>query len=119
MLKILPKSTDKILAIKVSGELTHEDYEEILPLLDAKVKGGDHLYLWIDITEFTGMTAHALVDDFLSSMKYWWDFNAVAVIGNKKWEEYFTKFGNYLSPADVKFFKPENGDDAWVWLAAR
>ena len=116
MLKILPQSDEKILAVQASGELTHEDYEAFLPLLDAKVQSGDHVYLLLDITQFDGMTAHAMVDEFLASMKYWWNFEAVAVVGNKKWEKYFTRFGNYLSPADTRYFDAESEDQAWIWL---
>jgi len=116
MLKILPQSTDKILGVKASGQLTHEDYEAFIPLIDAKVQNGEHLYLYIDITDFEGMSAHAMLDDFLASMKYWWNFEAVAVVGNKTWEKYFTKFGNYLTPADVRFFEPVDFKDAWAWL---
>lgn len=119
MLKILPQSTDKILAIKVSGKLTHKDYEEFIPLLDAKIHEGEHIHMLADITEFEGMTLHAVIDDFLASVKYWPNFEAVAVVGNKDWEEVLTKFGNYLSPAHAKYFKAGEMAEAWRWLEDR
>ena len=116
MIKILPQSTDKILAIKISGTLTHEDYEEFIPLLDAKIRDGQHIHMLADITEFKGMTAHAVLDDFFASVKYWPNFEAVAVVGNKDWEKFLTMVGNYLSPADTEYFEAGEIAKAWRWL---
>lgn len=116
MITILPQSTDKILAIKISGTLTHEDYEEFIPLLDAKIQSGEHIHMLADITEFEGMTAHAVLDDFLASVKYWPNFDAIAVIGNKDWEKMLTRIGNYLSPAHARYFEAAEMPQAWRWL---
>ena len=116
MLKILPQSTNKILAIKISGTLTHEDYESFIPLLDAKIHEGEHIYMLVDITEFESMTAHAVLDDFFASVKYWPNFEAVAVVGNKAWEKILTRIGNFLSPADAKYFEAHEMPQAWAWL---
>ncbi len=116
MIKILSQSTEEILAIKISGTLTHDDYEDFIPLLDAKIQDGDHIYLLADITEFKGMTAHAVMDDFFASVKYWPNFEAVAVVGTKSWEKMLTTFGNYLSPAHAKYFEASEMPQAWRWL---
>lgn len=119
MLEILNDSTDRILSIKISGTLSHEDYESFIPLIDAKVQSGKHLYLLADITEFESITPHALLDDFLAGMKYWWNFEAVAVVGNRKWEENLTKIGDFVSPVDLEYFDADQKKQARAWLEAQ
>ncbi|MGM0421739.1 MAG: STAS/SEC14 domain-containing protein [Pseudomonadota bacterium] len=116
MIEILPQSTDKILAIRPKGVITHEDFEKFTPLLDATVQSGEYIYLLVDMVEFESITPHAMLDDFLLGMKYWWNFEAVAVIGDSKWEEYLTKLSQFVTISDTRFFDPEDSDKAWTWL---
>ena len=116
MLEILDQSTDKILAVAARGTLTHEDYEAFVPMLDATVQTGNHIYLLVDIEGLEGMTAHALVDDFMTGMKYWWNFEAVAFVGEPGWEETVFRFADYLIPAEIKFFPVAEKSLAWKWL---
>lgn len=116
MIEILPQSTDKILAIRPSGVLTHKDYKDFVPLLDATVQAGEYIYLLIDMEDFEGMTPHAVLDEFLTGMKYWWSFEAIAVVGEDKWEKYLTKISQYVTISDTRFFDVKDKDKAWAWL---
>ncbi len=116
MIEFLNKGSDSILAIKASGVLTHDDYEKFIPLLDVSVRDNNHVNMFVDISEFESITPHAMLDDFMVGMRYWFNFDSVAIIGDKKWEEYLVKFYDLVTPCDIKFFKPEESDAALKWL---
>lgn len=116
MIDILEQSTDKILAVKASGILTHEDYENFLPLLDASINTESHIGLYVDISGFEGMTPHAMLDDFLTGIKYYWNFTYVAVVGDEKWMKFLTEFTDWITPSDLEYFDEKDAEKAWKWL---
>jgi len=116
MIDILEQSTDKILAVKASGILTHEDYENFLPLLDASINTESHIGLYVDISGFEGMTPHAMLDDFLTGIKYYWNFTYVAVVGGEQWMKFLTEFTDWITPSDLEYFDEKDADKAWKWL---
>ena len=104
------------LTLKATGKLTHEDYETITPLIDsalgavedAKVKA------LIDGTELEGWTLRAAWDDFRIGLKHGNEFEKIAILGNKNWQEMAAKIGTWFISGEVKYF--ENINDALIWL---
>ncbi len=104
------------LKLKVRGTLTHEDYQTITPMIDsalAEVKE-PKVRAFIDITELKGWEARAAWDDFKLGLKHGNEFEKVAILGNKKWQEISAKIGTWFIAGEIKYFENEN--DAISWL---
>ncbi|MAM70388.1 MAG: STAS/SEC14 domain-containing protein [Gammaproteobacteria bacterium] len=104
------------LRLKAIGKLSHEDYEIITPMLDSALEGIKKpvLKAIIDGTELEGWEARAAWDDFKLGLKHGRDFEKIAIVGNKKWQEIAGKIGSWFISGDVKFFHSE--DEALSWL---
>ncbi len=102
--------------LKVSGKLTHEDYELITPMLDEAVNGLDqpHINAFIDITELEGWELRAAWDDLKLGIKHGREFDRIAVVGNKPWEKYATKVANWFTGGEIEYF--EHATEALQWL---
>jgi len=104
------------LSLKAVGKLTHEDYLTITPMLDSALKGVKEpiVNAFIDARELEGWELRAAWDDFKLGLKHGREFNKIAILGNKTWQEYAAKLGSWFISGEIKFF--EESSTAFNWL---
>jgi len=104
------------LYIKVTGKLTHKDYEIIVPVIDSALEGikDPDIIALIDGSEFEGWELRAAWDDFKLGLKHGKEFKKVAIVGNKKWLQVGSKIGSWLISGKVRQF--EDSTEALEWL---
>ena len=108
--------SDFFLTLKLSGKLSHEDYEKITPMLDSaliEVKQ-PHIRALVDLTELEGWELKAAWDDFKLGVKHGAQFVKIAIYSNKNWQEMATKIGSWFVSGDAKYF--DNEAAALDWL---
>ena len=105
-----------LLTLKASGKLTHEDYETITPMIDTALSmvNQPKVKAFVDITEFEGWELRAAWDDFKLGLSHGSEFEKIAIVGNKKWQEVGAKIGNWFVSGEVKYF--EDMHEAMDWL---
>jgi len=104
------------LTLKAVGKLTHEDYQVITPMIDAALEGVPEptILALIDATELDGWEARAAWDDFRLGLKHGRDFERIAILGNRRWQELAAKVGSWFIAGKAEYF--ETMDDALEWL---
>ncbi len=108
---------DIFIELTVAGKLTHDDYMIFIPVVEKALKEakGMKVNLLVDMTSFKGWKElKAMLDDAKFGIKHLNDFDRIAAVGNKKWEELAMKAWGAVSKAKVKFFK--NREKALAWL---
>ncbi|WP_423841002.1 STAS/SEC14 domain-containing protein [Vibrio mytili] len=108
--------SESLLVFKARGKLTHEDYEAIVPVLDASLEGinSKHLKMLVDITEFSGWELRAAWDDFQLGLKMGFTIEKIAIYGDKNWQELAAKVGSWFISGDIESFG--SYDSAVKWL---
>ncbi|MCP4009844.1 MAG: STAS/SEC14 domain-containing protein [Proteobacteria bacterium] len=104
------------LSLKAIGKLTHEDYETIVPMLDSALEGikDPRINALIDGTELEGWELRAAWDDFKLGLKHGSQFEKIAIVGNRKWQEYSAKMGSWFISGEVKYFETKPGALDWL-----
>lgn len=113
----LERSGEKFfLSLKVSGKLTHEDYESMMPMLDAALANikTPKVNAFIDAVELEGWEARAVWDDFKLGLKHGNEFDKIAIYGYKKWQALAARLSSWFISGEVKFF--EDPKAALQWL---
>jgi len=102
--------------LKAVGKLTHEDYQEMTPMLDAALQRVEEprIRLLFDGTEMEGWELRAAWDDFKMGLKHGSKFEKIAIYGNRNWQEIAAKVGSWFMSGEVKYFESYN--DAVAWL---
>ena len=103
--------------LTAQGKLTHADYQVITPMLDNALAAVEEpkVNMLIDATQMQGWELRAAWDDFKLGLKHGSEFEKVAIVGNKGWQEVVAKIGGWFISGEVAFFEDE--DKALDWLA--
>jgi hypothetical protein len=117
MIELLQTGSPRILGFRLSGKLHDEDYRVFVPALEAGISAaGSKVRLLAHFENFHGWDLHAAWDDFKFGIKHYNDFERIALVGDKKWEEWMALFCKPFTHAAVKYFDANDGEAALAWL---
>ena len=115
MIEKLDRSSGKVVGFKLSGKLHDEDYKHFVPAIDAAAgEGKAKILAWFH--DFHGWDAHALWDDIKFSTTHCTKIEKIALVGEKKWEEWMAKVCKPFTMATIKYFAAADLEAAWAWL---
>jgi hypothetical protein len=118
MIEILPQSTESCLGFKVSGKLTAEDYEVLIPQLDQAIAASGKINMLVVMGDFEGWAGlDAAKADFKLGTHQYRQVEKAAFVGDKKWQEWLVKIMDpFTRRTDERFFDLEQLDNAWQWI---
>ncbi|HKB58785.1 MAG TPA: STAS/SEC14 domain-containing protein [Gallionellaceae bacterium] len=117
MISQIETGSPRILGLKLSGKLKDEDYHSFAPAVDqmiAAVPG--KVRLFVRLEDFYGWDLHGAWDDLAFGIKHYSDTDRIAMVGEKKWEEWMTLLWKPFSRAEVRYFDAAHIGDAWTWI---
>lgn len=113
MITTLDSTKEGVLGFQLSGKLHDEDYKHFVPTVEAAIEKFGKARLVIQFHDFKGWDMHALWDDIKFATKHCNDISHIAMVGDKKWEEWMAKVCKPFTLAKVKYF--EDMEAAWQW----
>jgi hypothetical protein len=116
MFTILPESAGDLVCLKAAGRLTDEDYQDLMPRLEAVIAEHGSLRLLADLTEFEGWQWRAAWDDLAFGIKHWNQVSKIAIVGDASWEHLAAKIAGKLMPAEVRSFPADQAGAALDWI---
>src|SRR5262245_52036857 len=117
MIGQLQSDSPKVLGFKMSGKLHDEDYKQFVPLVDAAVAKSGKVRLLAQFHDFAGWDLHALWDDIKFSTTHCTAFERIALVGEKKWEQWMAKVCKPFTMAKIQYFDAAQLDAARAWVA--
>jgi len=105
----------KLLEVRVSGKLTHDDYQHFVPEFERLVQQHGKIRVLFVMTDFHGWEAGALWDDIKFDLKHFSDIERLAMVGEKRWEKGMSVFCRPFTSATIRFF--DDIEQARAWLA--
>ena len=120
MLEILP-GPDHMLALRLSGTLTADDYDRIADELSAKLKRHERLGVYTETHDLAGMKPAALAKDLRLAFALLGDFQRfprAALVTQEKWLRTLANTGKVFFPrTDIRQFEPRDKERALAWVA--
>jgi SpoIIAA-like len=114
--KVEEKGNGKILEVRVSGKLVHEDYQRFVPKFDRLVKRHGKIRLLFEMNDFHGWELQAAWDDLRLGMKHFADIERIAMVGDQNWEKWMAAFCQPFTKAEVRYFESDAVGQARNWL---
>ena len=116
MFEKLEGSSGKVVGIRATGKLTNEDYKGFIPVLEEAIEQcGSVCMLW-ELVDFTGWELGAMWEDMKFATKHCSQVERLAMVGDKKWEEWMAKLSAPFMEGEVKYFDKSQLDEAWAWV---
>jgi hypothetical protein len=106
----------RAVVIKASGKLTKEDYEHFLPRIEGLIKERGKIRVLFDMHDFHGWELGALWEDIKFDFKHFTDIERIAMVGEKKWEEWMAMFCRPFTTAKIRYFDRSKAEEAGVWI---
>src|SRR5215468_955102 len=117
MIEQLPAPSDKVLAFKMSGKLHDEDYKTFVPLIDEAAAKQGKVRLLAVFHDFQGWDLRALWDDIKFATTHCTKIERIALVGEKKWEQWMAKVCKPFTMAKLRYFDTSELDAARQWIA--
>ena len=116
MITALEKTKGGVLGFTLSGKLHDEDYRHFVPAVDAAIAAHGKVRLLAHFVDFHGWDMHALWDDIKFATVHCTKVERIALVGDRRWEEWMAKVCKPFTMAKVQYFDASQTDEAWAWL---
>lgn len=116
MLTLKEDAGGKLLAIKVNGKLTKDDYQQFVPQVENLIKQHGKVRILMEMHDFHGWEPGALWEDVKFDVKHFRDIERLAMVGDSKWEAGMAVFCKPFTTAKIKYFDASKADDARQWI---
>lgn len=118
MIKILPQSSESCIGFHVSGRVTSEDYNVLLPLLDEAIAASGRINMLVLMRDFEGWVGlEAIKADFELGTHQYRYVEKTAFVGKQKWLEWAVWIMDpFTRRTDERFFSPAQLEEAWQWV---
>jgi hypothetical protein len=112
---IIPQE-DNVVRVNVSGKLTQADYDQLIPSWEATIGRHGKMRLLLVMRDFHGWEPGAAWDDFRFDREHGSQVERVAMVGEKKWQEWIAKLGALFAATKVRYFDASELDAAKRWV---
>ncbi len=118
MTQKIDMETPDIVAYEFDEELDKEDVEHVHDDLRQAMAESDSVRLFADVRNLSRVKPKAFIEDLKLTPEYLGDIERFAIVGDKRWQEGFTKVTDKLAKGKARFFDPEHLDEAQAWVRA-
>jgi hypothetical protein len=115
-IKVNQLKEGRIIEVTVSGKLNDADYQYFVPEFDRLAARHSMVRLLFEMSQFHGWEVKAAWDDFKLGLKHHDQMERIAMVGEKKWQEWMAKFCQPFTAAKVRYFDQTEGLAARAWL---
>jgi SpoIIAA-like len=105
-----------VLEVHLTGKLEREDYEKFVPDSERLISQYGKIRVLMVMRDFHGWDARALWEDIKWDAKHFNQIERVAMVGDKKWQQWMAAFCKPFTTAKVRYFDHEKLEEARSWL---
>lgn len=114
----ITQNEGNLITVRVSGKLTQADYDDLIPAWEQKIAEHGAMRMLLVMEDFHGWDTAAAWDDFRFGTSHVKHIERIALVGEKKWQEWLGKIGAIFMPEQVRYFDLANLDSAKRWVRA-
>jgi len=108
-----------LVAIRLTGSLNKQDYEQLIPVLESKINQFGKIDLYWEMEEVSKWQPSGLWQDIKFDIKHVNSFGKVAVVGDKKWEEWIAQMIKPFTTAEIGYFDTTQKAEALAWISLK
>ena len=107
----------KVMEVDVTGKLTKEDYEQLVPATDKLIKEHGKIRILFVMHDFHGWSAGAAWEDTKFGLKHFTHIERLGIVGETKWEHGMAIFCRPFTMAKMRYFDNSQLEEARKWIS--
>jgi len=115
MIEILEETQGDLIAAKVKGKITEQDYEIFIPVLEKTLKDYNRPNLYCEVYELELPSPKAIWEE-LKNIPNYNKLGKCAIVSDQKWLDTMAKVADKPMTPDIKFFSFEQKAQAKEWV---
>jgi hypothetical protein len=115
-LELEEETKGKALVVHLRGKLLKEDYSRFAPEVERLIREHGKIRILVDMHDFHGWTIGGLWEDIKFDAKHFNHIERVAMVGDKRWEEWMAKFCRPFTTAKIRYFDQSHMAEARAWI---
>jgi len=100
----------------LSGKITKEDYERFAPELERLIRQYGKIRVMVIMRDFHGWRMGALWQDIKFDLQHFKQFEKIAFVGEKKWQEWMSNICLPFTTGEIRYFRRDRLNEARAWL---
>lgn len=116
MIYILNSEKDNLIAAKISGKISKEEVQKLHPLIHKIKDKNKKVDFYFELDDFQGYDLEGLWADLKVDAAQLSDYGNMAIVGEKKWEEWAVKATDFFTSSEVKYFDLKDKELAKDWI---
>ena len=117
VIETIPTADGQIIGFSIDGKIDEADIKRITNEVVQRLETHEHLRLYAEVKDWTGITPKALFEDIKFALQHFRDFEREAIVSDKAWLNTMAKAGDRLFPSiEVKHFGWEDRAEALTWV---
>lgn len=118
-IELREENEGKLLEVLVTGKLTAADYEHFTPEVERLIQQYGKINILFEMSEFHGWEAGAAWEDTKFGFRHFSDIGRLAVVGEKKWQEWMVTVCRPFTKAEIRYFDHAAAAEARTWAAGQ
>ena len=115
MIEILDETQGNLIAAKVEGKITEQDYEKFNPLLEKTLKDYDKPNVYCEVYQLEMPGPEAIWEEIKNIPSYN-KLGKCAIVSDQKWLDAMVKVADKPMSPDIKFFNFDQKSEAKEWV---
>ena len=117
MFEHIQKIRGNVLAIKITGEITESEHQQLDRLISASVAEWERIRIFMVIKHYPSLnSAEALYEDLRMVKKHSDHIDRMAVVGDRLYKRTWVGLFGLFSRIETDFFELEQIDAAYQWI---
>lgn len=119
MVQILGITGWNVIAAKATTSVSERDYFKLLPLLISYLKQHPTIRLYVEVADFASHNLETFCDHLKFDGIHAAATERVALVGDIPYQPLLPKFLQIFHSADIRFFSPDQKEEAIAWINAK
>lgn len=116
MYERLNSETESFVSYRIKDRLTHDEFDEISNSLEKDIETHGKLKMLVEIDHLDFPSPGVVWEDLKFAYRHAKDFDRFAVLGDKKWEEWWVRVANKMVSTECRYFDASQKDQALDWV---
>ncbi|MDK2826732.1 SpoIIAA-like [Methanolobus vulcani] len=118
MIELIKDMPENVIAVRMSGKVTGDDYYEVLvPAIEGKVKKHEKVRLLYQVDTDIKITLDAMFDDLKLGVYNYNSFEKFALVSDVGWMADAVRMFKHIIPGTVKTYSNYEFPEAKAWIS--